>query len=42
MLRDQRAFVMPTTWHGETVLRAVYLNPTTTPAVTDEIIASLA
>ncbi len=42
MLRDQRAFVMPTTWHGETVLRAVYLNPTTTTAVTDEIIASLA
>ncbi len=42
MLRDQRAFVMPTTWHGETVLRAVYLNPTTTAAVTDEIVASLA
>ncbi len=42
MLRDQRAFVMPTTLHGETILRAVYLNPETPSSVTDDIIASLA
>jgi aromatic-L-amino-acid/L-tryptophan decarboxylase len=42
MLHDQRAFVMPTTWHGETVLRAVYLNPVCPPSITDGIIASLA
>ncbi len=42
MLRDQRAFVMPTTWHGETVLRAVYLNPECPPSITDDIVASLA
>ena len=42
MLHDQRAFVMPTTWHGETVLRAVYLNPVCPPSITDDIIASLA
>ena len=42
MLREQRAFVMPTTWHGETLLRAVYLNPECPPSITDDIIASLA
>ena len=41
MLRDQRAFVMPTTFHGETVLRAVYLHPDCTPEVTDDIVESL-
>ena len=42
MLRDQRAFVMPTTFHGETVFRAVYLNPECPPSITDDIVASLA
>ncbi len=41
MLRDQRAFVVPTTFHGETVLRAVYLHPDCPPEITDDIIESL-
>ncbi|MGZ6955548.1 MAG: pyridoxal phosphate-dependent decarboxylase family protein [Acidimicrobiia bacterium] len=42
MLRDQRAFVLPTTHHGERLLRAVYLHPECPPSITDEIVASLA
>jgi len=42
MLRDQRAFILPTTHHDERVLRAVYLHPECPPSVTDDIIASLA
>ncbi len=42
MLRDQRAFVLPSTHHGERVLRAVYLHPECPPEVTDDVIASLA
>ena len=41
MLRDQRAFVLPTTHHGESVLRMVFLHPECPPAVTDDVIASL-
>ncbi len=42
MLRDQRAFIVPTTHHGERLLRAVYLHPECPPAITDDIVASLA
>jgi glutamate/tyrosine decarboxylase-like PLP-dependent enzyme len=42
MLRDQRAFVLPTTHHGESVFRMVYLHPECPPSVTADIIASLA
>lgn len=41
MLRDQRVFVLPTTYHGEFMLRAVYLHPECGPEVTDEIVDSL-
>ena len=42
MLRDQRAFIVPTTHHGERLLRAVYLHPECPPEITDDYIASLA
>jgi glutamate/tyrosine decarboxylase-like PLP-dependent enzyme len=42
MLRDQRAFVLPTTHHGESVLRMVFLHPECPPSVADDVIASLA
>ena len=42
MLRDQRAFVLPTTHHGESVLRMVFLHPECPPSITDDVIASLA
>lgn len=42
MLRDQRAFIVPTTHHGERLLRAVYLHPECPPSITDDIIESLA
>ncbi len=42
MLRDQHAFILPTTYHGEVLLRAVYLHPECGPEITDELIALLA
>jgi glutamate/tyrosine decarboxylase-like PLP-dependent enzyme len=42
ILRDQRAFVLPTTHHGESVLRMVFLHPECPPSVADDVIASLA
>jgi aromatic-L-amino-acid decarboxylase len=42
MLHDQRAFVVPTTHHGERLLRAVYLHPECPATITDDIVASLA
>ncbi len=42
MLRDQRAFVLPTTHHGESVFRMVFLHPECPPSVTADIVASLA
>jgi glutamate/tyrosine decarboxylase-like PLP-dependent enzyme len=42
MLRDQRAFVLPTTHHGESVLRMVFLHPECPPSIADDVIASLA
>jgi glutamate/tyrosine decarboxylase-like PLP-dependent enzyme len=41
LLADQRAFVLPTTWHGETVARAVFLHPECPPDVIDDVIASM-
>ena len=32
---------MPTTWRGETVARAVFLNPECPPEIIDDIIASM-
>jgi glutamate/tyrosine decarboxylase-like PLP-dependent enzyme len=42
LLAEERAFIMPTTWRGETVARAVFLNPTCPPAVIEDIVASMA
>jgi aromatic-L-amino-acid decarboxylase len=41
LLHDRIAFILPTTWHGETVARAVYLHPDCPPEVTEEILASM-
>ncbi len=41
LLVDQRAFAMPTTWRGETVARAVFLNPECPPEIVDDVIASM-
>jgi glutamate/tyrosine decarboxylase-like PLP-dependent enzyme len=42
MLAEGRAFVVPTTWDGETVLRMCIVNPRTTIEEIDAILASLA
>ena len=42
MLAEGRAFVVPTTWDGETVLRMCIVNPRTTIEEMDAILASLA
>jgi glutamate/tyrosine decarboxylase-like PLP-dependent enzyme len=41
LLAEQRAFVVPTTYHGETVARAVFLHPECPPEVIDDVIASM-
>jgi glutamate/tyrosine decarboxylase-like PLP-dependent enzyme len=41
MLAEERAFVMPTTWRGEMVARAVFLNPECPPEIIEDIIASM-
>ena len=41
LLRDQVAFVLPTKWRGETVGRAVFLNPDTKVEVFDEVLAAM-
>ncbi|MGZ4691363.1 MAG: pyridoxal phosphate-dependent decarboxylase family protein [Acidimicrobiia bacterium] len=41
LLADERAFLMPTTWRGETLARAVFLNPECPPEIVDDIIASM-
>jgi glutamate/tyrosine decarboxylase-like PLP-dependent enzyme len=38
---DGVAFVAPTTWKGEVVGRLVFLNPRTTTAIVDEVVATL-
>ena len=42
LLRDQVAFVMPTTWEGQTVARLAFLNPETTDDIVREILATMA
>ena len=42
MLSEGRAFVVPTTWNGETVLRFCIINPRTTIEEVSDIINSLA
>jgi len=41
MLNEGRAFVVPTTWNGETVLRFCIINPRTTVEEVADIINSL-
>jgi glutamate/tyrosine decarboxylase-like PLP-dependent enzyme len=41
ILVDQRAFVVPTLWHGETVARAVFLHPECPPTVIEDVLASM-
>jgi hypothetical protein len=41
-LADGLAFVVPTTWAGETLLRCCFVNPRTTPDDVQLIIDSLA
>ena len=42
LLRDQVAFVTPTTWEGETVARLIFLHPATTLGIAEEVLASMA
>lgn len=42
LLDAQIGFVLPTTWHGEPVLRLAFLHPATTEEMVEEILASLA
>jgi aromatic-L-amino-acid/L-tryptophan decarboxylase len=42
LLHEQIAFVLPTVWRGETVGRAVFLNPNTTLDIFDEVLAAMA
>jgi glutamate/tyrosine decarboxylase-like PLP-dependent enzyme len=41
LLREQRAFVMPTTWHDEPIARAVFLHPDCPPEVIEDLVASM-
>lgn len=41
LLADRIAFILPTTWHGETVARAVFLHPDCPPEVIEDVIASM-
>ncbi len=41
LLAGQVAFVTPTSWEGETVARFAFLHPGTTPAMVEEILATL-
>lgn len=42
LLDEQRAFVLPTRWRGETVARAVCIHPDLSDAVLDDLIATMA
>lgn len=42
LLHDQVAFVTPTSWRGEPVGRLVFLHPSTTPEMVDEVLRPLA
>jgi aromatic-L-amino-acid decarboxylase len=41
LLRDQVAFVAPTTYRGEPMGRVVFMHPRTPPSIIDELMASL-
>jgi aromatic-L-amino-acid decarboxylase len=41
LLADQIGFVTPTVWLGETVARFAFLHPGTTPAMVEEILATM-
>ena len=41
MLNEGRAFVVPTTWNGETLLRLCFINPRTTIEEVSDILNSL-
>lgn len=41
LLADRIAFILPTTWHDETVARAVFLHPDCPPEVINDVIASM-
>jgi hypothetical protein len=40
-LRDQVAFVAPTTFRGEPMGRVVFMHPHTPPSIVDELMESL-
>jgi glutamate/tyrosine decarboxylase-like PLP-dependent enzyme len=42
LLREQIAFVTPTTWEGEPVARLAFLHPDTNLGIVEEIISSMA
>src|SRR5262249_25667414 len=41
LLAEEVAFVQPTTWRGESVARAVFLNPRCPPTVIENLLASM-
>ncbi|MBM3672135.1 MAG: aspartate aminotransferase family protein [Actinobacteria bacterium] len=41
LLREQVAFILPTSWRGEIVARAVFLNPNTTLEIFDEVLETM-
>ena len=41
LLHEQRAFVTPSKWRGETVGRLAFLHPATTTAMVDEVLRAL-
>ncbi|HLG68613.1 MAG TPA: aminotransferase class I/II-fold pyridoxal phosphate-dependent enzyme [Acidimicrobiales bacterium] len=42
LLAEQIGFVTPTTWEGRPVARMAFLHPETTPAIVEEILATMA
>lgn len=42
LLRSQVAFVTPSSWRGEPVARLVFLHPSTTPEMVDQVLQTLA
>ncbi|MFM7270071.1 MAG: pyridoxal phosphate-dependent decarboxylase family protein [Actinomycetes bacterium] len=42
LLEEQRAFVLPSRWHGEVVARAVCIHPELSDRVLDDLVASMA
>ncbi|MFM8895950.1 MAG: pyridoxal phosphate-dependent decarboxylase family protein [Actinomycetales bacterium] len=42
LLQSQIAFVTPSSWRGESVARLVFLHPSTTPEMVDEVLGTMA